>query len=138
MPVDIRRNILVRKTSEMVEAGILAAIAVLFAILGTYLPVLGVIFNFLWAVPVAVWAVPVAVCGMRNGLRWSIMTLIVAGAVIGSLLGPVQALSVMAMFGLLGLALGECMYRGYTPAKTLVYSSAATFVSLRQPLFPFY
>ena len=77
MPVDIRRNILVRKTSEMVEAGILAAIAVLFAILGTYLPVLGVIFNFLWAVPVAV-------CGMRNGLRWSIMTLIVAGAVIGS------------------------------------------------------
>lgn len=112
---------MVRKTSEMVEAGILAAIAVLFAILGTYLPVLGVIFNFLWAVPVAV-------CGMRNGLRWSIMTLIVAGAVIGSLLGPVQALSVMAMFGLLGLALGECMYRGYTPAKTLVYSSAATFV----------
>lgn len=70
---------MVRKTSEMVEAGILAAIAVLFAILGTYLPVLGVIFNFLWAVPVAV-------CGMRNGLRWSIMTLIVAGAVIGSLL----------------------------------------------------
>ena len=58
------------------------------------------------------------------------MTLIVAGAVIGSLLGPVQALSVMAMFGLLGLALGECMYRGYTPAKTLVYSSAATFVSI--------
>ena len=114
---------MVRKTSEMVEAGILAAIAVLFAILGTYLPVLGVIFNFLWAVPVAV-------CGMRNGLRWSIMTLIVAGAVIGSLLGPVQALSVMAMFGLLGLALGECMYRGYTPAKTLVYSSAATFVSI--------
>ena len=100
---------MVRKTSEMVEAGILAAIAVLFAILGTYLPVLGVIFNFLWAVPV---------------------TLIVAGAVIGSLLGPVQALSVMAMFGLLGLALGECMYRGYTPAKTLVYSSAATFVSI--------
>ena len=114
---------MVRKTSEMVEAGILAAIAVLFAILGTYLSVLGVIFNFLWAVPVAV-------CGMRNGLRWSIMTLIVAGAVIGSLLGPVQALSVMAMFGLLGLALGECMYRGYTPAKTLVYSSAATFVSI--------
>lgn len=114
---------MVRKTSEMVEAGILAAIAVMFAILGTYLPVLGVIFNFLWAVPVAV-------CGMRNGLRWSIMTLIVAGAVIGSLLGPVQALSVMAMFGLLGLALGECMYRGYTPAKTLVYSSAATFVSI--------
>lgn len=88
---------MVRKTSEMVEAGILAAIAVLFAILGTYLPVLGVIFNFLWAVPVAV-------CGMRNGLRWSIMTLIVAGAVIGSLLGlidkeePVKAAELLSSF----------------------------------------
>lgn len=114
---------MVRKTSEMVEAGILAALAVLFAILGTYLPVLGIIFNFLWAVPIAV-------CGMRNGFRWSVMTLIVAGAVIGSLLGPLQALSMMAMFGLLGLALGECMYRGYTPSKTLVYGSAAVFVSI--------
>ena len=84
---------MVRKTSEMVEAGILAAVAVLFAILGAYLPVLGALFNLLWPVPVAV-------CGMRNGLRWSVMTLIVAGAVIGSLLGPLQSLSIMAMFGL--------------------------------------
>ena len=75
---------MVRKTSEMVEAGILAAVAVLFAILGAYLPVLGALFNLLWPVPVAV-------CGMRNGLRWSVMTLIVAGAVIGSLLGPLQS-----------------------------------------------
>ena len=39
---------MVRKTSEMVEAGILAAVAVLFAILGAYLPVLGALFNLLW------------------------------------------------------------------------------------------
>ncbi len=114
---------MVRKTSEMVEAGILAAIAVLFAILGTYLPVLGALFSFLWPVPIAV-------CGMRNGLRWSLMALIVAGAVIGSLLGPVQSLSLMAMFGLLGLALGECMYRGYKPVKTMFFSSAAALVSI--------
>lgn len=114
---------MVRKTSEMVEAGILAAVAVLFAILGAYLPVLGALFNFLWPVPVAV-------CGMRNGLRWSIMSLIVACAVIGSLLGPVQSLSIMAMFGLLALVLGECMYRGYKPVKTMLFSSAAALVSI--------
>ena len=107
---------MVRKTSEMVEAGILAAIAVLFAILGAYLPVLGALFSFLWPVPIAV-------CGMRNGLRWSVMSLIVSCAVIGSLLGPVQSLSIMAMFGLLGLVLGECMHRGFEPGKTLFYSS---------------
>lgn len=114
---------MVRKTSEMVEAGILAAIAVLFAILGAYLPVLGALFSFLWPVPIAV-------CGMRNGLRWSVMSLIVSCAVIGSLLGPVQSLSIMAMFGLLGLVLGECMHRGFEPGKTLFYSSAATLVSI--------
>ena len=99
---------MVRKTSEMVEAGILAAIAVLFAILGTYLPVLGVIFNFLWAVPVAV-------CGMRNGLRWSIMTLIVAGAVIGSLLG-----------------------RWASACTAVTRLPKLWYIFLRQPLFPFY
>lgn len=114
---------MVRKTSEMVEAGILAAVAVLFAILGAYLPVLGALFNLLWPVPVAV-------CGMRNGLRWSVMTLIVAGAVIGSLLGPLQSLSIMAMFGLMGLVLGECLHRGYRPVKTLLFSSVATLISI--------
>lgn len=114
---------MVRKTSEMVEAGILAAVAVLFAILGAYLPVLGALFNLLWPVPVAV-------CGMRNGLRWSVMTLIVAGAVIGSLLGPLQSLSIMVMFGLMGLVLGECLHRSYRPVKTLLFSSAATLISI--------
>ena len=114
---------MVRKTSEMVEAGILAALAVLFAILGAYLPVLGALFNLLWPVPVAV-------CGMRNGLRWSVMTLIVACAVIGSLLGPLQSLSIMAMFGLMGLVLGECLHRGYKPVKTLLFSSVATLISI--------
>ena len=114
---------MVRKTSEMVEAGILAAVAVLFAILGAYLPILGALFNLLWPVPVAV-------CGMRNGLRWSVMTLIVAGAVIGSLLGPLQSLSIMAMFGLMGLVLGECLHRGYRPVKTLLFSSVATLISI--------
>lgn len=114
---------MVRKTSEMVEAGILAAVAVLFAVLGVYLPVLGALFTFLWPVPVAV-------CGMRNGFRWSIMSLIVACAVIGSLLGPVQAISIVAMFGLLGLVLGECMHRGYPPVRTLLFSSGAALVSI--------
>lgn len=113
---------MVRKTSEMVEAGILAAVAVLFAILGAYLPVLGALFNLLWPVPVAV-------CGMRNGLRWSVMTLIVACAVIGSLLGPVKALFILTMWGFPSIVLGECMCRRYKPVKILTFTSLAIAVS---------
>lgn len=111
------------KTSEMVEAGILAAVGVLFAILGTYLPVLGALFNFLWPMPIAI-------CGVRNGFRWSLMALIVAGAVIGSLLGPFQGLSIIVMFGLPGLAIGECMRRGYKPMLLMGISSVVGMVAL--------
>ena len=62
---------MIRKTSAMVEAGILAAIAIVFAIISMYVPVIGSFINFLWPLPIAI-------CGMRNGLRWSVMTLIVA------------------------------------------------------------
>ena len=60
------------KTSAMVEAGILAAIAIVFALISTYVPVLGMLVNFIWCLPIIL-------CGMRNGLRWSIMTLAVSG-----------------------------------------------------------
>ena len=39
---------MIRKTSAMVEAGILAAIAIVFAIISMYVPVIGSFINFLW------------------------------------------------------------------------------------------
>lgn len=119
---------MVRKTSEMVEAGILSAIAVLFAVVATYVPVLGAFVNFLWPVPIAV-------CGVRNGLRWSIMTLVVAGAVLGAILGPIQAFTFMSIFGLMGLALGEALRRGYSATKILGIASVATLISIVFSLF---
>ena len=37
---------MIRKTSAMVEAGILAAIAIVFAIISMYVPVIGSFINF--------------------------------------------------------------------------------------------
>ena len=44
---------MIRKTSAMVEAGILAAIAIVFAIISMYVPVIGSFINFLWPLPIA-------------------------------------------------------------------------------------
>ena len=59
----------------MVEAGILAAIAIVMALIVMYVPVLGAFVNFLWPLPIVI-------CGARHGLKWSIMTLLVATIII--------------------------------------------------------
>lgn len=114
---------MIRKTSAMVEAGILAAIAIVFAIISMYVPVVGSFVNFLWPLPIAI-------CGMRNGLRWSIMTLIVADIAVAVLISPLHAFSLLAAFGLVGLTLGECMRREYKPFKLMLISSMACLISI--------
>ena len=114
---------MIRKTSAMVEAGILAAIAIVFAIISMYVPVIGSFINFLWPLPIAI-------CGMRNGLRWSVMTLIVADIAVAVLISPLHAFSLLAAFGLVGLTLGECMRRGYKPFKLMLISSTACLISI--------
>jgi uncharacterized protein YybS (DUF2232 family) len=111
------------KTSAMVQSSILAAIAIVFAMISMYVPIVGMFTNFLWAVPIIL-------SGARNGLRWSIMTLVVSGAVIAMIVNPIHAVSLVAVFGILGLALGECMHRKFAPMKALFFGSIASFVAL--------
>ena len=104
---------MIRKTSAMVEAGILAAVAIVMALISMYVPVLGAFVNF-------VWPLPLVICGMRNGLKWSIMMLLVATIIIAMIISPINAFFLAAIFGLLGLILGECMRRKFPPMKMML------------------
>ena len=53
---------MIRKTSAMVEAGILAAVAIVMALISMYVPVLGAFVNF-------VWPLPIVICGCRHRLE---------------------------------------------------------------------
>lgn len=114
---------MIRKTSAMVEAGILAAIAIVMALVSMYVPVIGAFVNFLWPLPIVI-------CGMRNGLKWSIMSLIVAGVIVSIIISPLQAFFLVAIFGLLGLILGECMRRRFAPMKLMAYGSVGAVLAL--------
>ncbi len=114
---------MIRKTSAMVEASILAAVAIVMALVSMYVPVIGTFVNFIWPLPIII-------CGMRNGIKWSIMSLIVAGIIIGMIISPIQAFFLMAIFGLLGLILGECMRRHLPPVRMLLYGSVGAVVAL--------
>ena len=114
---------MIRKTSAMVEAGILAAIAIVMALIVMYVPVLGAFVNFLWPLPIVI-------CGARHGLKWSIMTLLVATIIIAMIMSPVNAFFLAALFGLFGRILGECMRRHLAPMKLMLFGTIGGIIAL--------
>ncbi|MDO4921004.1 MAG: YybS family protein [Phascolarctobacterium sp.] len=114
---------MIRKTSAMVEAGILAAVAIVMALISMYVPVLGAFVNFLWPLPIVI-------CGCRHGFKWSVMTLLVATIIIAMVISPINAFFLAAIFGLLGLILGECMRRHLPPMQMMLYGSIGAVLAL--------
>ena len=112
-----------RKTSAMVGAGLLAAIAVFLAFIILYVPVLGMFATFIWALPIII-------SGCRYGLKWSILTLVVASALIAILMTPVNAVFLGGVFGIFGVVLGECLHRDVSPTKLMLYGTAAAILAL--------
>lgn len=110
------------KTSSLVESGILAAVAVLFTLVGNYIPVLDLIVSILWPLPIIL-------CGRRNGLKWSILCLLVTGCVVAVLLSPLQALTQCLILGLIGLFMGYAMRKQMTPVQTLLMGSLGALLS---------
>lgn len=113
----------IRKTSALVESGLLAALAALFTLIGTYIPILDALSNFLW--PVAL-----ILCGRRHGLKWSMLCLVVSSIIIALLLSPLEALIKLVTVSFTGITVGECMRRQISPLKTLFYGSIATLLSV--------
>ena len=106
----------------MVEAGILASIAIMFAFMSAYLPVIGTFIHLIWPVPIIL-------LGVRHGVKWSFLATVVAGILIAILLHPLHAVSVVIGFGLTGIILGHGIREQFSPSKTLLWGSAASLVS---------
>ena len=104
------------------ESGILAAIAVIFTLIGNYVPVLDFFVSLLWPLPIIL-------CGRRNGLMWSVLCLIVTGCVVAVLISPLQAVTQCLILGILGLVIGACMRRQMAPVQILLWGSLGAFVS---------
>ncbi|MEG6584386.1 YybS family protein [Dendrosporobacter sp. 1207_IL3150] len=110
------------RVRPMVEGGILASIAVLFALISAYMPLVGPFVNL-------VWPVPIILLGVRHGYKWSIMATFVAGIIIAMLMHPLSAVGVVVGFGLIGIVLGHAFRSNFEPVKTLLWGSAASLIS---------
>ena len=107
----------------MVEGAICAAIAIVFNLLFAYVPFMGIILNLIMPLPLVV-------CGMRNGMRWSIMAAVVSTVLVAMTVNPIHALFYIGVYGVMGIVLGECMHRHLPAQKLLLYASIGALASI--------
>lgn len=110
------------KTASLVEASILASIAIVFAAISLYFPILGTFANI-------VWPVPIILLGVRHGLKWSFWCLVVAGVLIAVIISPLQSFALVVGLGLIGLTLGWALHSGKSALKALAFGSIASILS---------
>ena len=78
-PISVRSvNMSDIKTKSMTESGLLAAITVITALIGVYVPLLG-------TVAILLWPLPILVLEVRHGIKWSLMSVLVAGIIMSIL-----------------------------------------------------
>lgn len=111
-----------QQTKSMVEGALLAALTVLLSLVGIYLPVIGAFIAFTWPVPITI-------LGLRHGLKWSLMATVVSGIILSLLVSPMQALSLVLGFGLLGIVLGEAVKRDLSVGKIIWLGATASLIS---------
>jgi Predicted membrane protein len=109
-------------TRPTVEAGVMSAVAIVFALISAYVPVIGAFVTFLWPVPIIL-------LGVRHGFRWSVLATAAAGIMSAILIQPLQAAQIVIGFGLIGLVFGHAFRSGFGPFKTILWGSVACLIS---------
>ncbi|HWR38196.1 MAG TPA: YybS family protein [Patescibacteria group bacterium] len=110
------------RVKPMVEGGILTAVAILFALVSTYVPLIGAFVNLIWPVPIIL-------LGVRHGYRWSMLAAVASGFLIALLMHPLHAVTVVVGFGLIGIVLGHAFRKEWSPARALMAGTAASLIS---------
>jgi len=109
--------------AAMVEAGVMSAIVIVFAMISVYLPFMVLFINM-------VFPVPIILLGVRHGHKWSIMAVVASAIMIAILIEPVLAVKMVIGYSLVGIVLGHALRSKFSPAKTLLVGSLTTMVSI--------
>ena len=112
-----------RRVKPMVEGGILAAIAVAMSLISLYVPIIGSFMALILPLPIIVLVV-------RHGVRWGIMSTIIAGVLISMLISPLQAISIVIVCGFIGVVLGYTYRKGYSAVQCLTIGSVSAIASI--------
>ncbi|MDS1030560.1 YybS family protein [Bacillota bacterium LX-D] len=106
------------KPSSLAEGALLAAVAVLIALLGLYIPLLGIITNFLWTIPIIILCI-------RQDMRTGLLGMLVTALLLSIFATPYRALIIVLQYGGAALVYGYALRNHWSFGKTLFYGSMA-------------
>lgn len=110
------------RVTSMTESGLLAAITVVMALVGVYIPLLG-------TVAVLMWPLPILVLIVRHGLKWGLMAVFVAGVLTAALVEPAVSLRLALAFAPGGIALGLGFRKNWSSVRTLTTGIVASMAA---------
>lgn len=110
------------KTRAMVESALITAIAVIFTLVSMYIPFLNMLLMFLPA--------PFIIIGAKNGLKYSILSLVAASIMIGTFTDPLRALLFLVTTGLPSVLIGYMIQRKNSFNLIIFAGSIASIVGM--------
>ncbi|MBP2651580.1 MAG: Protein of unknown function rane [Firmicutes bacterium] len=108
---------------QVVAAGIMSAITVMLTLISMYIPILGALANL-------VLPLPIILTGVRHGLKWSIMVIVVAAIIAMFLMGPLNAVQIVVTFGLTGIVFGYAIRAKMSAGPMILWGAVAGLVSM--------
>ncbi len=109
-------------TKSMVEGAFLAAITAILFIISLYIPLLGTLVSFLCPLPIII-------SYLRHGLKFTLISVLVAGALVSVIAGPLQGVMVLLGFGILGVTLGYTIKKESPFQEIIFLGSIASLFS---------
>jgi uncharacterized protein YybS (DUF2232 family) len=109
-------------THSLVESSILTSIALVLILMTVYLPVFYIIGVFLWPIPITLMYI-------RHGVKFSILSLIVTFIITALVAGPISAVGLVVIYGLLGVVLGYCITSKRSAVISIIIMAVAAFLS---------
>ncbi|WP_027405866.1 YybS family protein [Anaerovibrio sp. RM50] len=111
------------KIKSMTESSLLAAITVIVALAGAYVPLLG-------DIAILIWPLPILVLVVRHGIKWALLSVLAAGIIMAILIEPMTAVRMVAGFAPPAIALGYGFRKQLPASQTLLISLAAAIIAM--------
>lgn len=106
----------------LTEGALMTALAVLFGIIGIYIPALEAFTRLLWTIPFIMLI-------MRHNFQIGLMGVVVTGVLITFIAGPVKGILLLVNMGGIALLYGYCFKNHVSPMKTVLIGTVVSALS---------
>ena len=111
------------KIKSMTESSLLAAITVIVAVMGAYVPILG-------EIAILIWPLPILILVVRHGLKWALLSILAAGIIMAILITPMASIRMVVAFAPPAIALGYGFRNNLPAGQTLLASLTAAILAM--------